>query len=275
MLDKAGPLLTGEELEEMKLLLFLSRSNYKLQRDLGLILELVILSQEDAKPIKLLDSRPKINGLWHSAILGLPGTGKSVLSDLEVVRLAKETDNFMAIIPDGEGDRTPRIITWMEQAGMHDKWLYFDKSTICENMFELAELDPKWFTDLSRVFVGRGFYGDTGTSHLRKYFTNANGPSLCKARGGWATFEEMVNYINQDKPAKGSKRERYKDTILERMQGWLQVIGGIFNYRKGYPWDQLKGKVVIYDLTGLDFDAQVIFTDYLIAKAIFVRSMGL
>ena len=82
----------------------------------GDLMSYIIATSPEIDPFSWLDEMPIIDPYFHSAIVGLPGTGKSVYSDYLAVHYANTLDDLVTIIPDTEGDRGKRIITWMERS---------------------------------------------------------------------------------------------------------------------------------------------------------------
>lgn len=275
LLEKAAPVLGKREFEDLKEAVSMVKiyNMPKFRNFTGAWLEAAIADAGDVPPFNTYGGTPEINPYWHSLIVGMPGTGKTVYGNLMVVRLALKYPELTIVVFDVEGDRAPYIITELERIGLHDRWLYFDETSIRENMFELADVNPLWFTMLSRIFNELGFYGDVGLSHIRQYFMDVNRVGERNRRDGWATFEEAVQYMANAKPPRGSKEEKYRETILERMQGWLPVIGHLFDCRSGYPWESLRGQVIIYDVSRVDGDAQLFFQSFLISKLLFIKDM--
>jgi hypothetical protein len=153
---------------------------------------------------------------------------------------------------------------------MGDRWLYFDHETIKENLFEFSQYDSGWFGRIAQAMAEMGYFGDTGPGFLRESAIRAHSPEEMQKRGGYATYDEYVEYVASMKTARGSKLERYRETAYERLRYMQPSVSPIFGCRQGYDWKQLMNKVVIYDIRGLDLDAQLLFQNYMLVKLLFL-----
>lgn len=177
------------------------------------------------------------------------------------------------IVIDSEGDRSPFLITNLERTSLGDKYYYFNASdgTIKENIYELAAVSPLWFDRLARVFVELGYYGDIGLGNLRQLFMDVNGAAEFKRRGGWATLDETLEFMKERLSNSSGKKAQYLETVIERFNNWIPAIAPVFRFRSGYPWDALKGHLLIYNIQNMTLDGQLFYQNYLLAKLLFIQ----
>jgi hypothetical protein len=273
LLEECGPLLEEAEIEEARQWLRISKlfRSSEIRYSLGIYLSLRLLHQgEGVPPYKYMAGTPSIPLAFHSLTVGQPGVGKTVFANIQVVRMALSSEATIIVI-DTEGDRAPFIVTELERAGAHDRWLYFDASIIRENIYELAGIDPIWFDRLARVFTELGTYGDIGLGNLREIFMDVNAAAEYQRMGGWATLDETLQFMRERASRTKGRKAQYLEVAAERFQFWVPAIAPIFRYRSGYPWKALKGKVIIYDLRGLTLDGQLFFQNFLMQKIMFIQ----
>jgi hypothetical protein len=172
-------------------------------------------------PFRPMDGNPQTPHNGHCFTIAMPGTGKTVLDDIEVIRLAREHPNLTIFVLDIEGDRADRIITWLEREEMSDRWIFIREEDLRENLFEPASIDPVWFMKLAGIFDQHGMFGEVNVFRMREFFMNVNGAGEFQRRGGWATLKELVDHIRTANFPRGGKLDTYRQTIHARLEGWL------------------------------------------------------
>jgi len=202
------------------------------------------------------------------ALYGPPGTGKSMLLMKTAQKIYEEYGSDITMVfPDVEGDIS-RILPSMFEPG---KCLVFTKNTIRLNPLQNVEISDEWLGLWSKPFTQGTWIGDSGHILNTMVGHRLTAPKLVSRMGGHATFYEIIEEImNVD----DANLKDYRAVTRYRLDAFKYTLGPIWNYRRGYDPDQLKGRVLVYNLSWMDSLSQLLMVLYLLEDTLFKAKHG-
>nr|BDD45899.1 hypothetical protein 4 [bacterium] len=195
----------------------------------------------------------------HSLAVGAPGTGKTFLVMAALTHMFMNGDNQTTVIwPDVEGD-VSRVMPSLLPPG---KLLVISQDQIKYNLLENAHVHEKWLGMWCKAFTEVTYIGDSGHITLTEIGRNLFDKG--------ATLQDIYDEIKKiDAP------KDYREVVGYRMAHFLPEIGPITDCVRGFRPDQLRGKFVVFDISGMSQLSQTVMQILLLNDAWFKAEFGL
>ena len=117
----------------------------------------------------------------------------------------------------------------------------------------------EWIGALKRIWMESTFVGDTVNLLANAVKRLCPNPQI-QAGGGYPTLSEVLHHINRSEQ-KG-KLFLYQQTLSTRVADIVIFLGPVYETKRGFTWDDFKGKIVVIDMSGMDETAQVLFKNF-------------